>query len=146
MPPRIRLIVLRFSGWLLVALGGLHLAATPFIVDLVRQGAAADAVDWLTPPMVLNHVVVGILLLPLGGLVAYAAPHAAASARWAMVVSRSIAATIATLPPLLFVLMGTRYFGAVPFRITAGMVCVGGLTLLVVAFWPARPALTVPGV
>jgi uncharacterized membrane protein len=30
--------------------------------------------------MLLNHVVVGILLLPLGFLVVFAAPHAAATA------------------------------------------------------------------
>ena len=141
MSAHVRLIILRLSGVLLVALGGLHLGVTPFIARMVQRGAALDAVDWLTPPMLLNHVVVGVLLLPLGSLIYYAAPYAAAGARWALIVSRSIAVAIATLPPILFLLMGTRYFGAVPFQIAAGIVCVASMTLLIVAFWPASAGL-----
>jgi hypothetical protein len=137
----IRSIILRFSGCLLFVLGGVHLAVTPFISRMVEQGASPDAAEWLTPPMILNHVVVGVLLLPLGGLVYYAAPHAAQGVRWATVVTRSIAATIVTLPPILFFIMGTRYFTAVPFRIAAGIVCVASLSLLAVAFWPAKSGL-----
>lgn len=143
MPPYTRMIILRLGGVLLVALGALHLGVTPFIARMVQDGAAPGAVDWLTPPMLLNHVVVGILLLPLGGLIYYAAPYAVAGARWALIVSRSIAAAIATLPPILFFLMGTRYFGAMPFLIAAAIVSVASTTLLVVTFWPAsavRPA------
>lgn len=135
MPSRIRLIILRFSGVLLVALGALHLAVTPFIARMVHNGALPDAVDWLTPPMLLNHLVVGILLLPLGTLICYAAPYAAAGDRWALIVSRSIAVTVAALPPVLFFLMGTCYFEAVPFQIAAGVVCVASIILLIVAFW-----------
>jgi len=137
------MIILRLSGVLVVALGVLHLGVTSFIARMVHDGATPDAVDWLTPPMLLNHIVVGILLLPLGALICYAAPHAAAGARWALIVSRSIAVSMATLPPILFFVMGTRYFGAVPFRVAAATVSVASVTLLVVAFWPAseiRPA------
>src|SRR5436190_17026341 len=135
MSPRLRTIILRLSGVLLVGLGVLHLGVTSFIARMVRDGAAEGAVGWLTPPMLLNHVVVGILLLPLGGLIYYAAPHAAAGARWALIVSRSIAVAVATLPPTLFFIMGTGYFGAAPFRIAAAIVSVASVTLLVVAFW-----------
>jgi len=142
MPPHVRMTILRLSGVLLVALGVLHLGVTPFIARMVQDGAAPSAVDWLTPPMLLNHMVVG--LLPLGVLIYYAAPHAAAGVRWALIVNRSIAVAIATLPPTLFFLMGTRYFGAVPFRIAAAIVSAASMTLLIVAFWPAsevRPAI-----
>jgi hypothetical protein len=135
-PSSIRLIVLRLSGVFVVALGALHLVVTPHIAHLLRHGAAPGALDWLSPPMLLNHVVVGILLLPLGGLVYYAAPHAAAGERWAIVVTRTIAVAIATLPLVLFVLMGTRYFGALPFLLATGIVCVASGALLLAAFAP----------
>ena len=135
--PRVRLVLLRVGGVLLLGLGLLHLAATPFIVRMLQEGAAPDAAAWLTPPMVLNHVVVGILLLPCGGLIYYAAPGAAAGARWALVVSRSIALAIAALVPTLFLVMGLQYFGALPFRIATTMVCAATGTLLVTAFWPS---------
>ncbi|MGZ6071313.1 MAG: hypothetical protein ACXWK8_08845 [Myxococcaceae bacterium] len=125
---------------LLLALGLLHLAVTPFIVRMLQDGAAPGAAGWLSPPMVLNHVVVGILLLPIGALVAYAARDAAEGARWALVVTRSIAVAIAALPPTLFQVMGTRYFQAVPFRIAAIIVCLASVVLLLAAFWPGTPS------
>ena len=137
MPPRVRLIILRLGGILLVALGVLHLAVTPIIARMLERGAASDAVVWLKPPMLLNHVVVGVLLLPLGSLVWYCAPYAARGARWALVVSRTVAVAIATLPVILFFCMNLRKNDALPFRIAIGIVCAASLLLLVVAFWPA---------
>ena len=138
MPSRFRRIVLRASGVLLVVLGALHLAVTPFITRFVEQGASPDAVDWLTPPMLLNHILVGILLLPLGILVFYSAQDAAAGASWALMVSRTIALTVAALPLTLFLLVGTRYFAAVPFLVATIVVCVASAALLAAAFSPVR--------
>jgi hypothetical protein len=140
MPIRIRFLILRFGGVLLIVLGILHLAVTPLIAQFVWRGASPTAVGWLIPPMLLNHVVVGILLLPLGSLTVYAAPHAARGEHWALVVSRVIAATVATLPPTLFFLMGTAY-DAVPFRWATGIVCAASVTLLAAAFWPPTRSL-----
>jgi hypothetical protein len=133
---RVRSNVLRGAGVLLVALDLLHLAVTPFILQMLQDGAVPGAADWLSPPMVLNHVVVGVLLLPIGVLVTYAAADAVAGARWALVVTRSIAVTIAALPPTLFLVMGVRYFQAVPFRIAVFIVCLASAALLLTAFWP----------
>jgi len=144
MPPRVRLITLRLGGILLVALGVLHLAVTPIIARMLERAASAEAVVWLKPPMLLNHVVVGVLLLPLGCLIWYCAPHAAAGARWALVMSRTIAVAIATLPPILLFLMNPREYDALPFRIAIGIVCAASLLLLVVAFWPV-PDSRAPG-
>jgi hypothetical protein len=128
------MLVLRTSGILLCALGVLHLAVTPFIDRMVAGAALPTAVDWLRPPMLLNHVVVGILLLPLGVLTTYAAPHGAS---WAKVTTRVVALAVATLPPTLLWVMGTRYFRAVPFQVATGILCVASLTLLAAAFWPS---------
>lgn len=71
----------------------------PSQLRLVDRGASADAVEWITPLMLLNHVVVGLLLLPLKILTVYAAPHAAGGVRWALVVSRATAVTVAAFWP-----------------------------------------------
>ncbi|MGO9831513.1 MAG: hypothetical protein ACLPJH_15340 [Myxococcaceae bacterium] len=137
MAPSTRFVVLRLSGALLVALGALHLTVTPFIAQFIRTGATPDAVDWLMPPMLLNHVGLGILLLPLGSLTLYSARPASVGVAWALAVSRTVALAIVALPPTLFALMGTRYFAAIPFLVAAVIVCVASVTLLVAAFWPA---------
>ena len=128
------------SGVLLVGLGGLHLAVTPFILRMVRLGALPDAVDWLAPPMLLNHLVVGLLLLPLGSGSLYAARDAASGVRWALTVTRIISVAVAVLPVTLFATMGTRYFVAVPFLVAAVTVCAASASLLVAAFASAARA------
>jgi hypothetical protein len=118
--------VLVLSGWLLVVLGGVHLVATPFIAAMVRDNARPESAEWLTKPMLLNHILVGILLVSLGGLTAYAGRPAAAGERWAQVIVRVSALTVATFLPLLFFVMGFKYVAplfvlaaAIVFAVTA---------------------------
>jgi len=47
-------------------LGVVHLLATPHTANLIRRSTATAVAEWLTPPMLLNHVLVGVLLVPLG--------------------------------------------------------------------------------
>jgi hypothetical protein len=63
-----RVRLLRGSGVLLILLGIVHLAATSHIAMLIRHSASMDTADLLTPPMLLNHILVGLLLFPLGYL------------------------------------------------------------------------------
>src|SRR5215470_6062843 len=56
---------LRAVGILLITLGLIHLAATPHIPDLLA-GAPPRVYARAVGPTLLNHVLVGILLLPLG--------------------------------------------------------------------------------
>ena len=88
----------------------------------------------LVPPMLLNHVLVGVLLLPLGWLMLYAARHFAARVAWAQVVVRTTAVTVATLPVILLALMGFRYFDAPLFVLGAASVTAAAVALLFAAF------------
>jgi hypothetical protein len=132
-----RVRLLRGSGLLLLLLGIVHLVATPHIATLIRHSASTGATDMLIPPMLLNHILVGLLLLPLGFLTFYAAPH---SERWAQVIVRTTALTVATLPLTLLALMGVRYFDAPLFVVGFLLVVAASVTLLLAAF--TRPRTT----
>jgi hypothetical protein len=54
---------LRVAGVVLMALGVVHLIATPHIL---LDAMPKKARDFAVGPTLLNHVLVGILLLPLG--------------------------------------------------------------------------------
>lgn len=138
MSARTRVRLLRGSGVLLILLGIVHLVATPHISALIRHSASAAAGDQLTPPMLLNHILVGLLLFPLGYLTVYAAPYAAAGLAWAQTVVRVTALTVATLPVTLLALMGLRYFDAPMFVLGAALVMAAAVTLLVAAFSQSR--------
>ncbi len=126
---------------LLLLLGLVHLVATPHIASLIHHLASPAAADLLTPPMLLNHVLVGLLLLPLGYLTLYAAPHSATRARWAQVIVRATAVTVATLPLALLVLMSKRYYFDAPlFVVAVALVVAAAATFLVAAFSTPRDA------
>ena len=95
--------------------------------------------------MLLNHILVGVLLFPLGFLTVYAAPHAAAGLVWAQMIVRMTALTIATLPVTLLALMGLRYFDAPLFVLGAALVVAAAATLLVAAFSRSRGKLDATG-
>ncbi len=133
--------LLRGSGALLVLLGIVHLVATPHISSLIRHSASTSGADRLIPPMLLNHVLVGVLLLALCYLTLYAAPHSAARVVWAQVVVRTTALTVAILPVTLLALMGVRYFEAPLFVLGAALVVAAAVTLLLVAFSTPRDRL-----
>ena len=122
---------------LLLLLGVVHLVATPHIAALIRHSVSQSAADNLIPPMLLNHILVGVLLLPLGFLTFYAAPY---SDLWAQVVLRTTALAVATLPLTLLALMGMRYFDAPLFVVGFLLVVAASVTLLLAAF--TRPRTT----
>lgn len=85
--------------------------------------------------MLLNHILVGLLLLPLGYLTFYAAPL---STPLAQVVIRVTALTVAALPLTLLALMGVRYFDAPLFVVGFLLAVAASVTLLSAAFTRPR--------
>jgi hypothetical protein len=61
---RIAVVFLRTVGCLLIALGIVHLVATPHIPGLLH-GSPRAVYQQAVGPTLLNHVLVGILLFPL---------------------------------------------------------------------------------
>jgi hypothetical protein len=85
--------------------------------------------------MLLNHVLVGALLIPLGYLAVYAAPHSVRGEPWAQTIVRTVSVAATALPIALFSLMGKPYFLDAPlFVVGAALTVVAVLALLVAAF------------
>jgi hypothetical protein len=73
MSPSTRVRLLRRCEVPLILLGMVHLVATSHIVALIRHSASTAAADQLASPMLLNHILVGVLLFLLGYITIYAA-------------------------------------------------------------------------
>jgi hypothetical protein len=54
------------TGILLILLGAIHLVATPFLVGWVSRQMPSGDVVLAIAAIRLNHILVGILLIPLG--------------------------------------------------------------------------------
>jgi hypothetical protein len=89
----------------------------------------------LVPPMLLNHVLVGVLLLPLGWLMLYAARHSAARVAWAQGGRPHNRRHRGDAPrDIACKLMGFRYFDAPLFVLGAALVTAAAVALLFAAF------------
>jgi hypothetical protein len=125
---------LHVVGGLLVILGLVHLAATPHIPALLN-GSSREVYQRSVGPMLLNHVLVGILLLPLGYTTWLGAAAATRGEQWARRVLIVNAAVLLALPVSIAALMRQPEYFAAPLFV-AGVVLVAVISLLMImAIW-----------
>jgi hypothetical protein len=128
-----RLIVARIisvTGSLLLIVAAIHLLVTPALKRAILDHVLTPLeLRIVSPPFLLNHIVVGILLLPLGFITLYTAPGIRAGERWAWVINLAIGLTILTLPVVLVLVMRAEYFQAVPFLIATALITIVGITM-----------------
>ena len=88
---------LKAVGGLLIGLGVVHLAAPPFMAELLR-GSPRVVYDRAVGPTLLNHVLVGILLVPLGVTTWLAAVASEGGELWALRILVTNTMVVFTLP------------------------------------------------
>ena len=128
-----RLVVARITsvtGSLLLIVAAIHLLVTPVLKStFLDRALTAQELRIVSPPFLLNHIVVGILLIALGFITLYTAPGIRAGERWAWVVNLAIGLTILSLPVVLVLVMRAEYFRALPFVIATALITIVGITM-----------------
>jgi hypothetical protein len=125
---------LRTVGVLLILLGFVHLAATPFIPPLLGE-SSTEVYQRAVGPTLLNHVLFGILLLPLGYTTWLAAAAQNRNQAWARRVLVLNGVVLLTLPICLAIfLRRPEYYTAPLFLVAVTLVAVISL-LTIVAAW-----------
>jgi hypothetical protein len=130
-------VFLRTVGLLLVVLGVVHTIATPHIRDLLGD-SSSEVYQRAAGPTLLNHVLMGILLLPLGYTTWLAAAAQNRNAAWARRVLLVNGIVLLTLPICLAIFMRRPEYYAAPLFLT-GVILVTLISLLtIVAAWMIR--------
>jgi hypothetical protein len=131
--------VIRWLGAVLVIVAAIHLAVTPLIADFFATQMSAGAWQVVRPPALLNHVVVGILLVPVGATLVGLGPQlrTGSTSAWRLAIVH--AAAIASLPVVLVSLVPRSLFAAPAFLVATALVTLTAL-ILPVALVGARPA------
>ena len=128
-----RLIVARIisvTGSLLLIVAAIHLLVTSALKSAILDRVLTpQELRIVSPPFLLNHIVVGILLLPLGFITLYTASGIRAAERWAWVINLAIGLTILSLPAVLVLVMRAEYFSAIPFLIATALITIVGITM-----------------
>ena len=122
--------IIRVTGFLLLIVAAIHLLVTPVLKNAILDRVLTpQELRIVSPPFLLNHIVVGILLIPLGFITFYTASGIRAGERWAWVISLAIGLTILSLPVVLVLVMRAEYFQAVPFLIATALITIVGITM-----------------
>jgi hypothetical protein len=131
---------LRAVGVLFLALGAVHLIATPHIPLLLR-GSPHAVYQQAVGPTLLNHVLVGLLLLPLGYTTWLAGTAGERGEAWAKRVLALNTLVVFTMPILVAVFMRQPQYYRAPLFLT-GVGLVAAISLLMgvaVCILAARP-------
>ena len=90
------------TGVLLLIVAAIHLAVTPILQkEILDRTLTPQQLSIVQPTFLLNHLVVGILLIPIGFITIYSAPALRAGERWAWIVNFANGLTILSLPIVL---------------------------------------------
>jgi hypothetical protein len=130
--------ILRLEGVLLLTVAGIHLAVIPELRSVLVRNLDRASFSFAWPPFLLNHVVVGILLIPIGVSTIFCASGVRAGERWAWRVGMSYAIAVLTLPAALVAIMDRHYFTAVPFLTAAILVGAVGISMAWPLIWVRR--------
>lgn len=115
---------LRGAGGLLFALGLVHLAATPHIPALLN-GSPSVVYERAVGPTLLNHVLVGILLLPLGYTTWVAAAEGNRGEAWSTRMLIFNTSVVFTLPLAIVIFMRRPEYYTSPLFLTGvGLVAI----------------------
>jgi cytochrome bd-type quinol oxidase subunit 1 len=125
---------LRAVGVLLIVLGLVHSAATPHIPSLLGE-SSSKVYQRAVGPTLLNHVLMGILLLPLGYTTWLAAATQNRNAAWAKRVLMVNGIVLLTFPACIAIFMRRPEYYTAPFFLT-GVILVTVVSLLtIIAAW-----------
>jgi len=125
--------VFRAAGLVLIVVGGLHLIVTPLLAGFIARAVGPGAWDVIGPPTLLNHVVVGILLIPVGAGAVSVAPSLREP--WAWRLAWVTALSVAALPACLIALMRGEAYRAPAFVVAEVLVTAVGVTLPIALAW-----------
>jgi len=130
--------VVRWLGVVLVIVAVIHLAVTPLVAGFVASQMLPAAWQIVRPPTLLNHVVVGILLVPVGATLIGLGPQLRTGSRSAWRLALVHALAIASLPVALVAIMPLSLFAAPAFLVATALVTLTAIALPAALLW-ARP-------
>jgi len=126
------------TGALLVLLGIIHLIATPFLIGWSARQVHSDNGELVIAAMRLNHILAGILLIPLGLSTFWSGK--ALGQMWALRLAGTNAVALLCLPVLLVTTMPLASLDAPLFRLAVLVVIFACLVQVaaLVGVWKSR--------
>jgi hypothetical protein len=127
--------ILMIDGVLLLVVATLYFilinSATSWLEERISPLEKAEVM----PLFLMNHIAVGILLIPLALSTFYCAWGVKKRQHWSRVVSVINGLSLLSLPVVLSLFMGAQYYGSFLFLLATVLIVVVGITMLVPLVW-----------
>lgn len=138
-----RLVVSRIllaDGILLLVAAFIHLLSTPQIQEWLHQRMNPENLTGMPLLLALNHISVGVLLIPFGISTMYTAAGVRAGHRWAILTALANGFGALALPLLPLLLTGPGYFYSGSLSIVASVLnTIVGVSIVLSIIWMIRP-------
>jgi hypothetical protein len=130
--------ILQVEGALLITVALIHLAVVPTLRRTFINTLSPADFRFVWPPFLLSHVVVGVLLIPVGVSTLFCAGGIRRREPWAWRIGIINGFVVLSLPIVLAVTMEPRYFTAAPFLIASVLVSIVGGTMIWPLLWVGK--------
>ena len=127
--------ILMLDGFLLIVVSALYFLMTNMATTWLEERLSPLEKSEVEPIFRLNHIAVGILLIPLALSTFYCAWGVKKGQHWSRVVSLINGLSILALPATLSWFMGAQYYGSIMFLLATLLIVVIGITMLVPLVW-----------
>ena len=127
--------ILLLDGVLLLVVAVLYFVLTGLATKWLTYKLTPDEYSEVAPQYLVNHIAIGILIIPLALTTLYASWGVQKGQQWSRIVSVINGVSVLLLPVILSWFMGTQYYGSIVFLLATVLIVVIGITMLVPLFW-----------
>ena len=127
--------ILMLDGVLLLVVATLYFILTDRAIKWLAYRLTPLEYSEVSPQFVLNHIAVGILLIPLALTTFYCAWGVRKGQHWSRVVSVINGLSVLSLPAVLSWFMGPQYYGSIFFLLASLLIILVGITMLIPLVW-----------
>jgi hypothetical protein len=141
MTTRTRVVATSFRvlGALVEAVALLHLYATVLIQEhVLARIESSELRAFISSGYLLDHVLVGIFMLPMGFLMWWSAPALRQGLRWALVTNLAFSLAILSTPFAIGWLMEGPEYRSIAFSLAAGVMAATGVVACGLLLWAQR--------
>ncbi|HCV42278.1 MAG TPA: hypothetical protein DGH68_02250 [Bacteroidetes bacterium] len=123
------------DGILLLVVAALYFALINSTTLWLEERISPLEKAQVMPLFLMNHIAVGILMIPLALSTFYCAWGVKKGQHWSRVISLINGVSLLSLPVVLSSFMGAQYYGSFLFLLATVLIVVVGITMLVPLVW-----------
>lgn len=127
--------ILLVSGILLLFFALLHIFCSPLVFKWFTREIINETLSTTSPVVLFNHLLVGILLIPLGVSTMFTAAGVRAGHKWARAVAITNSLLIIIISLLIYIVFGWAGYGSSLYMIVNVLVTIIGIFMFLSLIW-----------